>query len=175
MPKVVACGSRNDAHDRFVTALEEAGPNDFPILLVDSEDPVGEVETTPASRAAWAHLKARDNWSRPKGAASDQAQLMVTCMETWLMADREALRECFRSGLRENALLPEEGLESRARGQVQDGLEQATRDCGRDRAYRKGRRSFTVLACLDPDTLKQRLPHFARLLTTLNRRLSARG
>lgn len=169
MPRIVACGSRNEAYDRFTTAIRKATPDDFPILLVDSEDPMGQVETLPASKAAWEHLRSRDGWSRPRGAANDQAQLMVTCMETWIMADHAALVAFFGASLRRNALLPVNGLEGRPRDAVQDALAQATRDCGRDRAYRKGRRSFRVLATLDPNTLKRHLPHFARLITTLHR------
>lgn len=44
MPSVVACGGRSHAYDRFRTSHEAAGPDDFPILLVDSEAPVTEAD-----------------------------------------------------------------------------------------------------------------------------------
>jgi hypothetical protein len=114
------------------------------------------------------HLKSRDNWACPAGVKNDQAQLMVTCMETWIMVDREALRTVFGASLRTNALLPQNALEVRSRQDVHDALEHATRDGGRGRAYRKGVRSFKILAELDPETLKQHLPHFRRFITTLD-------
>jgi len=120
---------------------------------------------------AWEHLQARDGWERPAGVENDQAQLMVTCMETWIMADRTAMRTVFGANLQENALLAVQGLEQRDRHAVQEALEHATRNCGRDRAYTKGRRSFQVLAELSPATLGKHLPYFRRFIATLTRYL----
>ncbi len=143
----------------------------YPLLLVDSEDPVGGQDASPDSPAPWAHLQTRDGWERPDGAANDQAQLMVTCMETWIMADRAALRGFFGSPLNLRALLPQQELESRSRQQVQVSLEGATKDCGPRRGYRKGPRSFQLLAQLDPAVLAAWLPHFHRFVDTLHRYL----
>jgi hypothetical protein len=134
------------------------------MLLVDSEDPV-------ISPIPWEHLRQRDGWDRPAGAADDQAQLMVTCMETWIMADPAALRRAFGAQIQTSALLPQYDLEERPRAEVQDALEHATRNCGRDKAYAKGCRSFQVLAELDPQALRQYLPHFQQLIETLDRLL----
>ena len=45
MPEVMPCGGRSRAYKDFRTSHENAGPNDFPILLVDSEAPVTETDT----------------------------------------------------------------------------------------------------------------------------------
>ena len=159
MPRIVACGSRGDAFSRFSTAAKELSSTSQPMLLVDSEDPIAQ--------SPWEHLGQRDHWTRPDGVSDDQVQLMVACMETWIMADREALRSCFGSSLQGGALLPQSNLEKRSRNEVQDALERATRGCGQRKKYSKGRRSFQVLERLNPDTLREYLPHFRRLLDTL--------
>jgi hypothetical protein len=164
MPATIAGGARGTTYDMFRTALASSSPDNHPILLVDSEDPV-------IAPVAWEHLLSRDGWERPVGAADDQAQLMVTCMETWIMADPAALRRAFGSQLQTSALLPQSDLEERPHDEVQDALEHATRNCGRDKAYAKGRRSFKVLAELDPQALRQYLPHFQQLIETLDRLL----
>ena len=164
MPRVIPSGSRSAAFDDFKTAARAVASEHYPILLVDSEDPV----TAPT---AWEHLQAREGWERPGDVTDEQAQLMVTCMETWIMADTAALTRAFGSSLQTSALLPVTALEARPRDAVQDALVHATRGCGRDKAYSKGRRSFQVLAFLNPETLKQRLPHFQRLVETLDRLL----
>ena len=164
MPGIVACGGRDMAFENFKTALESREPTNYPILLVDSEDAIAE-NTTP-----WNHLRARDNWLRPQHASDDQAQLMVTCMETWIMADRAALREVFGAPLQDSALLSEVNLEQYGRHQVQQPLEHATRNCDR-KAYKKGKRSFQVLETINPNILKQRLPHFKRFIETLENHL----
>jgi hypothetical protein len=171
MPRIIAGGGRESAYDRFKTAAAVSAQTAYPMLLVDSEDPVPDEDRGPDSAAAWVHLKSRDNWDCPTGMKNDQAQLMVTCMETWIMADRKALHTVFGASLQTNALLPQYDLEARSRQDVHQALEHATRDCGRGKAYRKGSRSFQVLAQLDPETLNQHLLHFRRFITTLDRYL----
>ena len=168
MPGITACGGRESVYQAFCTAISARGRQDlYPILLVDSEDPVQNADDDPDSPAAWTHLESRDGWARPNRVNPDQAQLMVTCMETWIMADRDALKSVFGAALQQNALLSLDSLEGRNRHEVQDALEHATRNCGWDRAYRKGRRSFQVLERLSPAVLASHLTHFRRLKRTL--------
>ncbi len=163
MPATHACGGRNAAYDNFRTALRMERMGEYPVLLVDSEAPV--------SQPAWQHLRSRDGWERPAEAEDDQAQLVVQCMETWCVADRNTLREFFGDCLRENALPALNDLETRSKETVQKALADATHDCGQDRGYRKGKRSFELLAELDPAELKKHLPHFVRLCKMLESRL----
>jgi Domain of unknown function (DUF4276) len=166
-PAITACGGRGRAYDKFktVVAISDSG---YAILLVDSEDPVNNADEDPDSGAAWQHLRSRDGWERPASAENDQAQLMATCMETWLMADQQALRAFFGHLLHSNALLSLHNLEARTRHEVQEALQRATRDCGKDRTDAKGEKSFKVLAELDPTTLKRHLLHFRRFIATLD-------
>ena len=159
MPRIVPCGSRTATFERFCTALTGPPTAGHPILLVDSEDPV--------TRPPWEHLNRRDRWTRPPGASDDQAQLVATCMETWIVADREALRSCFGDSLEEEALPPEVRLEERSRHDVMNALRNATRNCGRSQMYTQGKRSFQVLEQLNPDTLRRHLRYFQRLIDTL--------
>jgi hypothetical protein len=159
LPRIVAGGGREATFDQFKTSVRTVKPGDYPILLVDSEEVIG------ASVAAWVHLRERDGWDRPNGVADDQAHLMVTCMEAWIMADHPALRSYYGRCLHAGSLLPTLGLETRHSHSVQDALVTATRDCQNN--YRKGDRSFKILAELDPETLKRHLPHFLAFIQTL--------
>ena len=163
MPSTKACGSRSAAYDDFKTALRTTASDHYPVLLVDSEAPV--------TQPAWQHLQSRDGWQQPAGADDDQAQLMVQCMESWCVADRDTLRAFFGSGFREGALPAMENLEARTKEQVQAALTDATRGCGRQRGYEKGKRSFELVGQLNPTELKKHLPHFVRLCEMLNTRL----
>ena len=169
-PAIFVCGTRDDTYKQFNTAVSTTS-DEYSLLLVDSEDPIKVTDENPDSAEAWNHLKARDKWERPTGVANDQAQLMVTCMETWIMADCQALSVFFGQHLQISALLPEQNLEARDRNEVQDKLAWATRNCGKDRNYAKGKRSFKVLEHLNPETLKKYLPHFRRFVSTLERHL----
>ena len=167
LPRVVACGSRNEAFDQFKSAV--SGPSYYPILLVDSEDLVANGNQPNNPSGAWRHLESRDDWQRPNTAHDDQAQLMVTCMETWLMADRDALLRHFR-GMNQNRLLPDVGLEGRDKQDVNAALDRATSPSRRG-SYTKGRDSFDLLSKVEPTKLKSKLPHFQRLIKTLDNHL----
>jgi len=164
MPKIVACGGRDKAYGMFNNSITSATDNEFPILLVDSEDPI-------TSGGPWDHLRARDNWNRPVGAEDDQAQMMATCMETWMMADHATLREFFGSCLRERTLIQVNDLENRSRQELLEALKSSTSECGRNRGYDKGRCSFQILAKLNPRSLEENLPYFRRFKETLDRHL----
>lgn len=164
MPSTNPCGGRGSAFDDFKTALDTASEDEYPILLVDSEAPVTE--------PAWKHLQGSDGWAKPSGATDDQVQLMVQCMETWCVADRGALRRFFGQYLQESALPAPNDLEGQAKAEVQQALEHATRECGRDREYKKGKRSFRLIAELDPRVLEENLPHFVELHRILDKTLA---
>ncbi len=104
-PAIIACGSRENAFGRFMKALSKAPTDTFVVLLVDSEDPVGD------SEKPWDHLKIRDHWDRPGGAEDDQALLMQTCMETWIAADREMLVRYYKGDLHVGRLPPLKDIE----------------------------------------------------------------
>lgn len=171
MPATVACGGRESAFNDFKTAVVNSKEDEYVILLVDSEEPISSSDVMPDSNYAWDHLLTRDKWERPHGVSADQAQLMVTCMETWIMADRKAMSDIFGAQLQMSALLPENNLEIRPRHEVQDKLAHATRDCGKDRTYTKGKRSFMIIGKLNPETLKAHLPYFRRFIETLEQHL----
>jgi hypothetical protein len=99
LPRIVACGGRRQAYDDFCTALRQN--RHTAMLLVDSEDPV-------TVSSPWIHLLQRpgDAWPTPLGATDDACHLMVQCMESWLLADRDTLRRFFGQGFNPSALPP---------------------------------------------------------------------
>ena len=154
MPRIVALGGRDSVYEGFRAAHDRASGSDYVAMLVDSEDRVRNINEP------WAHLERRDGWRRPDGADDNQVLLMTTCMETWIAADRDALKARFGRCLQENALPPVNNIESRSRQDVQDRLARATRNC--PTPYSKGQVSFQILGKLNPDALEPRLPSFRR-------------
>lgn len=154
MPRLVACGGRSATFDDFKTAHSNAANDTYVAMLIDSEDPIADIAKT------WAHLKQRDGWDKPEGAGDEQVLLMVTCMESWIVADRKTLRLYYGSKLQASALPALDDIETRDRGSIQQALSHATRNC--KNAYTKGRRSFEVVAALDPRALRRHLPSLVR-------------
>lgn len=77
----MACGSRDDAYDKFKTAHEN---NKICMLLVDAEDSI-KVGDKP-----WQHLNKRDGWPTPSNATEEQCHMMVLIMESWFEPPGEA-------------------------------------------------------------------------------------
>ena len=165
MPKFVACGSRTDAYDAFKTAHAQKKA-DYVALLVDAEDPMVD------PNKPWEHLESRkdDSMPRPEKAGDDQALVMATCMETWIVADRAALESVYKKlCLQVSALPPLVDLEIRNRHDVQNALSHATRN-SRNR-YTKGRRSFKTLEEIEPDRIRDSLKSFQRVERILKEKL----
>lgn len=163
MPRTFASGGRDSVFGDFKTAHENKAPGHFVAMLIDSEEPMADIEE------AWKHLqnvKTVNKWKKPRGATDDQVLFMTTCMETWIAADRDALQGHYGSKLQVSALPPLVELEASGRHDVQDRLEHATRNCSN--AYTKGKRSFEVLNKLTPVVLEEHLPSFARTRRILN-------
>ncbi|MGA3041881.1 MAG: DUF4276 family protein [Bryobacteraceae bacterium] len=163
MPRVVRCGGRQQAYEKFRTSHENAGGIDFPILLVDSEAPVD-------GSSSWEHVRLRpgDQWSRPQEASDDQIHLMVQAMEAWFHADKDALQEYFGRGFRVAALSQRPDIESIAKADLFAGLLRATKDCPTGE-YSKGEHSFQILARIDPARVRAASPFADKLLSVLGR------
>lgn len=157
-PQIVPSGSRGDAYNNFRKALTG---EDYAILLVDAEGPVVE-------QGSWRHLKASDNWDRPAGASDDQCHMMVQAMESWFLADREALREYYGPAFQESALPQNQNVEQIGKQDVIDGLVRGARNTTRG-PYKKGIQSYEILGNLDPEKARLASPYadrFVRALTT---------
>lgn len=160
-PRVIVCGGRKNAYNQFCVAHANGRAQTW--LLVDAEAPVTSPPHDP-----WDHVKTRqgDGWERPEGASEDQLHLMSICMETWLLADHNALKTIFGPKL-DTSRLPPEGpaLERLSKKAVYDALAAATRPTPAG-CYGKGPHSFKILAELSPRKLRS-LPWAERFLSAL--------
>lgn len=160
MPRIVACGSRNDAFKLFEIAVRIRKGDELPLLLVDSEDAVDP------RAGIWEHLQSRDHWNQPPGVSDDQVFLMVRCMETWLLADCATLAKHFGQYWNGNVIPAWPILEDVGKNKVFDALAAATAACDK-RRYAKGRVSFELLAKISPTQVESACPHAKRFLDAL--------
>ncbi len=162
MPNLVACGYRNDTFAAWRAAYLDGSEAEQVCLLVDSEDVVEDIEQPIR------HLETA--WGFPSTTSNEHVFLMVTSMETWIMADRTALQDTFGSALQETALYPLHDLKRRECKDVLAKLKHATRDA--NAPYKKGSVAFKIVAKLKPETLEKHLPSFKRMLRILREKLN---
>jgi hypothetical protein len=168
---IVACGPRKAAYDDFCTAVKQY-PDDLNILLVDAEEALS-ANASDSKRRNWEHLKRRqgDQWDCPKGVEDDQCFLMIQCMETWLIADRAALKKYYGQGFNEKALPASNQLEAVAKERVASSLKQATAKTQKGE-YHKINHAFEILERVNVDAVRKALPECDRLFTELEQRIT---
>ena len=165
MLEIIVGGGQQEAFALFNSQLsryvgqEETEPK--PLLLVDSEEPVAGGHTV------WDHLQTRHQhrFLRPTAADDHSAFIMVQAMETWFIADPRALRRFFDSSLDTSDFQNLPPLETILKGDALETLQKATLRCRRH--YSKGRRSYGLLAEIDPETVAVACPHAQELLNYL--------
>ncbi len=158
--KLVPCGSRNDAFNGFKNAVRN-GVAGIIVLLVDAE---GSVETF-----AREHLKSRDGWDL-SFAADDKVHLMIQTMETWIVADTEALADYYGQNFQESALSSRNDLEIATKTEIAQALKQATRATQKG-VYHKIRHASDLLKRIDSSKVRNRCPSCERLFDDMIRAL----
>lgn len=176
MPRIVACGGRQDAYESYCTAIDNG---DAAVLLVDSEAPVSvkHQQGEPATWLPWRHLKQRqgDGWDKPAAGIDTDCHLMVQCMESWFLADRATLKKFFGPGFRERSLpAASRAIESISKTQVYESLASATKECKTKAQYGKGEHSFKILVSVDPASVTAASPWAARFVAQMKIKMGAR-
>lgn len=154
--KLACWGGREAAFQRFRTAVKKK-EHDLTLLLVDAEAPVFK----PAKQ----HLADRDKWDT-QFAPESNFHLMAQTMETWMVADPDALAEYYGKGFRATALPRRPDLESVPKKDIERRLERATQNTKKGR-YHKIHHASALLTRLNADTVRARCSHCGRFLQTL--------
>ena len=172
-PRVIASGSRIKAYEDYCIAVKSGLPA---MLLVDSEAPVFErfVQGTHHDWKPWEQLQSRkdqagvqcDPWEKV-GSDAD-CHLMVQMMETWFLADVDAMKAYFKGGFKAN-MFPndDENIEEISKTRTEAILKASTAETKKE-GYIKGRDSFIILSQVDPKKVRARskwADRFLRLLT----------
>lgn len=162
-PSVIACGSRNEAFDRFRQAVS-GGQNC--ILLVDSE----AVPTSSCPAWQQPHIAKMDRWAKPRHSSDDDLHFMAPTMEAWLVACESELAAFFGQGFRPQRLPQAPNLETVPKSRIYASLKAATKDTAKG-PYSKASHSFELLGRCKPNTVQVRCPDWGkRFLAELRKR-----
>ena len=159
--KLVPCGGRDEAFRRFRNAVGN-GDNAIVVLLVDAEGPVSE--------APHLHLQSRDGWNMDF-ADEDTIHLMVQTMETWIVADPEALSAYYGHGFVKGALPNMANLELVSKEDIERTLNRATARTTKGRYHKIGHASI-LLKRIDVEKIKARCHHCKRLFDRLGQKIN---
>lgn len=160
LPKVVACGSRNDAFGDFKTGYLSKSKDEAILLLVDSEEKVNKP-------TKWEHVLVRDGWEKLPNTTEENLFFMVVTMESWYLADVNGIVKFFGHGFDSSKLPKTSNLEDVDKAQLYESLKKATKSSSKG-VYGKGSHSFKILALLDANKVKNHGKHSKEFFKYLN-------
>ena len=161
--KLVCCGPRNEAFQRFQAAVNN-GDATVNVLLVDAEGPVNQ--------APQRHLRDRDEWDL-SFTGENTVHLMVQTMETWIVADPEALKSYYgNKDFKAKGLPKATNLEAVPKAAVESSLREATTGTQKGR-YQKIKHASDLLKRIDVERVKNRCRHCRRLFDKLRQIINA--
>lgn len=171
-PTVLPCKGRSVTFSQFCKAIKHPKEGHHFFLLVDSEAPIEENTTT------WEHLRNRpgDEWERPDESKDDQVFLMVQCMESWFLADRDAVESWYDDHNFNAAKLPplvSGSIEPISKDRIAEGLKAATKDTQKS-AYHKTRHGPSLLENIEPKKVVTASVHAAKMESALRARSKTR-
>ena len=155
--RLICWGGRDATYRRFRSAIRNREA-DVVMLVVDAESPL--------NNAPIDHLRRQDGWDLSFVNAS-MIHLMVQTMETWLVADPDALAAYYGQGFRRSALPTHVDIESVPKSDVERAVNNATRDTQKG-DYHKIRHASELLKRVDPDRVQDRCPACAKLFAAFD-------
>lgn len=109
----------------------------------------------------------KEGFQAPAGIGDTHCHLMVVCMESWFLADKEALAAFFGRGFNTGALPKKKDIEAIPKEEIYKDLHRASATCQTKAPYGKGEHSFLLLLLIDPLKVADASPWAKRFLTEL--------
>ncbi len=157
---LVLCGGRNATFDAFQHATRDPR-NGVVALLVDAEGAVASADA--AGRVAHLSTRKGDGWDL-SWADPERVHLMTQSMETWIVADPEALQSHYGQGFAIASLPKRTKLDEEDRHAISRALETSTKATQKG-GYHKIHHASALLQKIRPDKVSARCESF-RLFTT---------
>lgn len=156
---ITLCKDRGNTYNDFCNALKVVTAEETLLLLIDSE------ELIDAKQSCWDHLRTIDKWVCPPSATNEQVHFMATCVEAWLVADKDELEKFYGQSLNVHTT---QNIEMVPKKDLQDRLETAIKATSKKK-YSKSEHVPELLKTLDASVVRKRAPHCDRLFRELDR------
>jgi hypothetical protein len=162
----VLCSDRGSAVRIFLND-SDLYPKDFVVLLIDTER---EKDIKEDAKVVLQRDFPNYNFKEIK---ESQCHFMVQSMESWFLADKEKLAECYDDKFNENALPKNAKVEEILKKDVLTGLKNATRETSNGKGeYGKGADSGRILGKIRPQKVRDAAPHCKILFDTISKEIS---
>jgi len=158
--KVIPSGSTTDTFEEFIFSVENS-PQSFNLLLVDSDEAIADGET------ARDFLQRKYKKWKLQKIEVEQCHLMVQVMESWFIADVEALKDFYGQNFRESAIPKhQKNVEAIEKATVENSLKKATAKTQKGE-YQKIGHGAKILEKINPRKVRDAAPHCEKLFDSI--------
>lgn len=140
-------------------------PQSLNLLLVDSDDAVAENET------ARDFLQRKYKKWKLQTVAAEQCHLMVRIMESWFIADIDALKIFDGQEFKESAIPKNKNVEAIEKQRVENSLKAVTIKT-KKAEYHKINHGAKILELINPQKVRQAAPRCERLFAAIREKIS---
>ena len=158
--RIIPAGNTQSAYDDFIFSVENS-PQSFNILLVDSDDAVAKNES------ARAFLQRKHQKWKLQTIKDGQCFLMVQIMESWFIADVDALKKFYGQGFNSNAIPKNQNVEEVEKERVEKSLKTAIAKTNKNE-YHKIKHGAKLLELINPQKVRKAAPHCEKLFTAIS-------
>ena len=160
LPQVALTGPGPKALAEAEARTKQAKGQETVLALVDSEGTLENIEQ-PLSLFQAKHK------TKFIYLTDEQILVMVQCMEAWICADKNAVREAYPKGQHSNRF-EQENPESKTPPQLCKYLEKVSKKPDQDKPlYKKGKPAFELFGKTDPNIVAHRCPSAERAIRIL--------
>jgi len=157
--KIIPSNNTQNTYEDFLISVRNS-PQSFNLLLVDSDEAVAENET------ARDFLQKKYRKWQLKTIKDEQCHLMVQIMESWFLADVDALKSFYGKEFKESAIPKHKNVETIAKDTVEKSLAAATAKTQKAE-YHKIEHGAKILEIINPQKVRAATPHCERLFETI--------
>lgn len=154
---IIPSGSREETYRNFRRGVADH-PEARVFLLVDADRPV---PGTPRE-----HLAGGETRWNLTSVEDDQCHLMAQVMESWFLADPDAMARFYGPGFGAKQIPARQNVEEVPKAEVEAALKNATAKTKKGE-YHKIQHGAPILESLNPDLVRSRAPHCDRLFKAL--------
>jgi Domain of unknown function (DUF4276) len=163
--QVICCGSRNEALNMFRAALGKPNENpNYIFLLVDSEAFVKDADD--GTKRPKQHLQTRDPSWDMQGMNEQKIHLMAQVMESWFIADVDALANFYGQNFNRNAIPPNMNVEEIEKSRIETALVEATKNTTKGK-YHKIQHGAKILAIINPTVVRDKASYCQRFFKAI--------
>lgn len=157
--KIIPAGNTQSTYDDFIFSVKNSAQS-FDMLLVDSDEAVAE------SESARAFLQRKYKKWQLKNIKDEQCHLMVQIMESWFLADVDAVKTFYGKEFKETAIPKNDNVETIAKDAVEKSLNAATAKTQKAE-YHKIEHGAKILEIINPQKVRKAAPHCEKLFRVI--------